>query len=1524
MKNNKVSTDSYKKERVAKGIWYRIVSVLSAITVFCTTYALILPAITMEDPTLGVKINNKFEFESELLDIDFYVSGRAIFKDKDVDIENPVGDLVDLHVTVLDKDNKAYEDYEAYAIENIGAKDVAQVEALKLKFTYMGHELNMNNCDIKAEINAKEAFFSDIIGSVPEDIYYTTTNHPMATPNDDLLPLAKAVTVAQSTTTEIGDLPVVYTSDASEVSTLTVDVKGDSLAMVTSSVEDYWFKVAYYVEVDKPVLVPYEERDTEQNKYFKFNDRREDISINGYMDTTKDTEGNYSDGRIIYVPFQGDNIKYAQLVPHDPNKTMSELMSGDLCVFARETQSIMAYRTEKLKFSEHNSLFTVNKLANSDNYADPTLYTNVIGVKAPYVNNEDEENHFPYTFKDNIEDVFEQDVTIGKIIDGTSYNFELLFSNIPGSGSRIYIQEDSTLVLVYKASDSQKNVRDDVTLIDYDNSDGEMTDKGAVRTDDRGINSIYSKTAGGAKFMFGEAWAFTGNYRSHFTEVSTLQNTNLFKDRLYYINDNVVNSNETYSGSYDPRHFLYGLVYGVDTSDGDFVPLFDRAFSTPDLFSTTNDYIPDTLVMDSLYARYTIDNSKFTFASDNKTGTWAPSEGKGNISLFNHSSYSGISGGNRYAISGTDYIRLPIDFTKNDYGFTLEFSFRKVKVPGTGRYIQIISSTDKDSNSKYVFNLYVDKTDKKLKISTIGGIEATIADVKISSDNEVDILSNSTFSITYDSIDEDVLRIYIDGVEIFAKSASLGKIGLSSYLTVGTNRELGGYNEKNASAEIYEIRLYDRPLRSTGVAQNAKYDGNYAPTVSDGLVAEYDADTVLLADSVNTQEKLPNWESTTVVSAMPITFNEGVDYYFNGKGCVVTGTASGSTISIPQDVLNQMTGNFTIEIEFGNVKNISHQTQYIGAGTLGDDGSQEFIIWSSANITGEERQYRLCLALDGAYINYQLDKGTDDYLKDDISADSVSYSTLSFVYDKTNKKTYVYVNGVKIAENGSMFTDKKGNQAISLDGLTFGPNKEGSVVEYRTIRFYNRALKHHEVVQNSMHDGTYNAGKFKYTNNGANTNTMTNGTNTTTFGSMGKTVIGGREIEFIREGDKYILSSINVSSYNKKEVGDSYKFTYENETHLDKFVYYGGNSFQSSNWPLDHTKTYDPDGKIFGHDVPYGSTEDEYHRRYPYSGYNGSADPSGPPWSGNYKNPDAWQYFKPTNDGENHNAFFAMKYKIDFILDKDYVGDLEYLFQGDDDLWIFLQNNNNPDDIELVVDIGGIHASEGQIVDLWNYIEEGGRYEERSENGDYTLYIFLLERGAKASTCYMEFTIPAIASLRESEATGSLAISKTVENVETDQVFDFTIDFGRTFAGGMYTITRANGTTESTVQFGTDIGNFDRTLEIQLSHGDVVVVSGVPLGVTYTVTEKSDIYYHTSYKKNLETLREGNVAEGVISATMDRLVFYNTMGVELPATGESGVVAYFIPFIVATAWMFTMPYMDKTNKWRAKGRKRVE
>ena len=40
--------DKYMKERRRKKWWHKVVISLAAIVVFCTTYALILPAVTME------------------------------------------------------------------------------------------------------------------------------------------------------------------------------------------------------------------------------------------------------------------------------------------------------------------------------------------------------------------------------------------------------------------------------------------------------------------------------------------------------------------------------------------------------------------------------------------------------------------------------------------------------------------------------------------------------------------------------------------------------------------------------------------------------------------------------------------------------------------------------------------------------------------------------------------------------------------------------------------------------------------------------------------------------------------------------------------------------------------------------------------------------------------------------------------------------------------------------------------------------------------------------------------------------------------------------------------------------------------------------------------------------------------------------------------------------------------------------------------------------------------------------------
>ena len=63
-----------------------------------------------------------------------------------------------------------------------------------------------------------------------------------------------------------------------------------------------------------------------------------------------------------------------------------------------------------------------------------------------------------------------------------------------------------------------------------------------------------------------------------------------------------------------------------------------------------------------------------------------------------------------------------------------------------------------------------------------------------------------------------------------------------------------------------------------------------------------------------------------------------------------------------------------------------------------------------------------------------------------------------------------------------------------------------------------------------------------------------------------------------------------------------------------------------------------------------------------------------------------------------------MHYKVEFDLVADYVGPLEYYFFGDDDMWVFLGDGDGNG--ELVCDIGGVHSSVGEYLNLWDYINK--------------------------------------------------------------------------------------------------------------------------------------------------------------------------------------------------------------------------
>lgn len=70
------------------------------------------------------------------------------------------------------------------------------------------------------------------------------------------------------------------------------------------------------------------------------------------------------------------------------------------------------------------------------------------------------------------------------------------------------------------------------------------------------------------------------------------------------------------------------------------------------------------------------------------------------------------------------------------------------------------------------------------------------------------------------------------------------------------------------------------------------------------------------------------------------------------------------------------------------------------------------------------------------------------------------------------------------------------------------------------------------------------------------------------------------------------------------------------------------------------------------------------------------------------------------NDND-HNDYFGMRYDIEFKIG-DYLGDLNYTFKGDDDLWAVLDANENGG--KVVIDLGGIHSALDKSVDLWKTI----------------------------------------------------------------------------------------------------------------------------------------------------------------------------------------------------------------------------
>ena len=125
-------------------------------------------------------------------------------------------------------------------------------------------------------------------------------------------------------------------------------------------------------------------------------------------------------------------------------------------------------------------------------------------------------------------------------------------------------------------------------------------------------------------------------------------------------------------------------------------------------------------------------------------------------------------------------------------------------------------------------------------------------------------------------------------------------------------------------------------------------------------------------------------------------------------------------------------------------------------------------------------------------------------------------------------------------------------------------------------------------------------------------------------------------------------------------------------------------------------------------------------------------------------------------DGKEHNYYFGMRYDMKFNVG-DYVGPLSYSFTGDDDMWVVMDGGTEKQ--QIIIDLGGIHNAATKTVDLWEYLDEG-------DKSTHTLTVLYMERGAGASNCYMNFTLPNVTiSQVTTDALGTLNFQKVNKKV---------------------------------------------------------------------------------------------------------------------------------------------------------------
>ena len=422
--------------------------------------------------------------------------------------------------------------------------------------------------------------------------------------------------------------------------------------------------------------------------------------------------------------------------------------------------------------------------------------------------------------------------------------------------------------------------------------------------------------------------------------------------------------------------------------------------------------------------------------------------------------------------------------------------------------------------------------------------------------------------------------------------------------------------------------------------------------------------------------------------------------------------------------------------------------------------------------------------------------------------------------------------------------------------------------------------------------------------------------------ASGKTVYDGNLI-FKQVGDTYTLTDAEVMEVvegEKKVVSGVYGVDQFKRQMLNwgKTYYFAGNDF----YPLDGVST----AGTGGHDLMFGSEASSGVIR----SFSNKNDPEAEGCVGNVV---------ASDDKHVHNHYFGMHYTVDFTLSKDYTGPLEYLFYGDDDMWVFLDGPGY--DGKLICDIGGVHTSVGEYVNLWDHIKQGSE-------GEYRLTFFYTERGAGGSTCWMQFTLPSVSFATTEQDIGKLRIQKQVTgNAQTDEEFGFEIHFYRPPKEGEaqveqipdnalkndYSYTKYNAAGEI-LEKDVLIWNDSK---FTLKAGEYIIIDFLPDGSSYVIEEvgpvtvypkkpDEDINWDVADRNPYSPVISGGTATekaGKITGTIAKdstaeIAYNNLYEFSLPETGSFGTTnLYALAGVMVILSGAGLVYRKKSRERRA-------